>query len=592
MVTPMDTKRPDNRDLQDLLEKKKDLLSLFSAFEDRIDHKISHLTDSTELPTKKIREATNNSTFQTEPKDDIFEQAVLKSQQPPSTDGIIGYHTEEILGIDAALAALDSDTSAPKEAAPKVEADTSDKNTALNTQIPQKNCQETASGTEEKSLSDPAFISDPSTEPEATEMSISNSIETITPEPQASPQSEADTPKEINPHIGTTPNETPPEPQSHKKTENLSDLSAAENEAPQKDTPLFEAPEINPETATTLGNFDGIPTEHPNGAANAPFGEISDLLNEAEDLIDVTPYSRYIASQTANIEPLDDVLKDEPEPEASQPDPSDDLLTEDQSITTKDDETPNAFDAFFENDDDEDSNFESDAPYEDEPLTFKDNPEASLNNDDLSEESDLAYTEEDTPQIEAEANAPYADFFDDNPTEKEDFFDDLSLDKAPEEEHLENNLDDVTYENVDAQSLGAFKYSAVSLRLALFVIAMLGMGVFAALSGGKFIAMDYLILLVLCICTALTMDMSLNATLVVTVILMIASFGGIIYTFITGGGFDLYHLFWFILIPAILITASSLVQKVKEVILANQLLNEELGHHCPEDIEDEDDIDA
>ena len=38
----------------------------------------------------------------------------------------------------------------------------------------------------------------------------------------------------------------------------------------------------------------------------------------------------------------------------------------------------------------------------------------------------------------------------------------------------------------------------------------------------------------------------------------------------------MFHMFWFIIIPACLLTASGLVQKIKEVILANQLLNEEL----------------
>ena len=110
---------------------------------------------------------------------------------------------------------------------------------------------------------------------------------------------------------------------------------------------------------------------------------------------------------------------------------------------------------------------------------------------------------------EDEPDHPFADFFEDTAESvKEELFDELPLDEAPDEEYSDNNLDDVTYENVDAVSLGAFKYSAVSLRLILFVIAMLGMGVFTALSSGHFIAMDYLILFVLCIFVALTMDMS------------------------------------------------------------------------------------
>ncbi|MEG0379815.1 MAG: hypothetical protein RR614_15160, partial [Eubacterium sp.] len=334
-------------------------------------------------------------------------------------------------------------------------------------------------------------------------------------------------------------------------------ISSPENEDAQIEAPLL----IEPEIPAAFSDFDDIPTEHPTGAANTQFGEISALLNEAENLIDVSPYNRYIATQAPRRQALDDLSDDEPEIEASEDDHSHVTVTEVAAATEnldRDEKNSNAFDAFFEEDEDEETEIEEDEAYEEEPLAFEAEAHDSLDyedEDDLFEEDELEYTEEDIP--EAENEAPYAAFFKDKPAETEDFFDNLPLDKAPEEEHSENNLDDVTYENVDAQSLGAFKYSAVSLRLALFVISMLGIGVFTALSSGKFIAMDYLILLVLCICTVLTMDMSLNATLIVTVILMLASFGGVAYTFITGGGFDLYHLFWFILIPAVLITASS-----------------------------------
>ena len=79
----MDKRNPESREVEELLEKKKDLFSLFSAFEDRIDHKISHLTDSAEIPVEAIKQKIVESTGHhlEDPGEDLFEQAVLKSQQ-------------------------------------------------------------------------------------------------------------------------------------------------------------------------------------------------------------------------------------------------------------------------------------------------------------------------------------------------------------------------------------------------------------------------------------------------------------------------------------------------------------------------------
>lgn len=585
MVAPMDTKRPDNRELQDLLEKKENLLSLFSAFEDRIDHKISHFTDSMEIPVEKIRETLDQNPQQpkqepeeAKPEDDIFEQAVLKSQDHSSKDGIIGYHTEEILGIDAALAAFnhDAENKSTDEASITVPEEERSQEAAP--------VLETSDEPSPASLDEALFSFDTQDTEEVLEI-LESEAETSQEAP------EAEIPKETPPDFDIKPESPAPKPFClNTEEEVLQDTPDPEPEPVQDfeitgEPPVLEAEE--PEADTPAANadniFDNLPTEHPVGVANEHLGEVSELLNEAEDLVDVTPSSRYIASQTATLDTLDDLPMEELEDDEVT---EDDFETEEAACGTE--STTNAFDEFFYDEDDDDEDFDDDDLYEDEPETFEAESEeapAAPSDPLVAEETEIS------PKLKDEEPHPYADFFEDTPAEKEDFFDTLPLNEAPEEDYPENNLDDVTYENVDAVSLGAFKYSAVSLRLGLFVAAMLGLGIFTALSGGKFVALDYLILFVLCIFTALTMDMSLNATLIVTVVLMLSSFGGIVYTFITGGGFDLYHLFWFILIPAVLITASALVQKVKEVILANQLLNEELDRYCPaEDTSEEDNL--
>lgn len=532
----MDKRNPESREVEELLEKKKDLFSLFSAFEDRIDHKISHLTDSAEIPVESIKQnITEPSGHHLEdPAEDLFEQAVLKSQQKTHEDGIIGFHTEEILGVEEALAELKkTDPVKPFKEEPV-------KEPAEVIEMPE----------------DPVILTQAEPIP-------SPHSEILDAEPsEAAPQIPADIPLETEVSEPTL---------SVENQDNAGDL-------------LKER----------IIRHDEEPMELPLGVDEPDLAEIDELLQEAEELMEDIPYSRYMAARAAvDKEVLDDnpleisgneeadfeaYDEDEEAFEEYEPDDSD-------AFETDSDE----YDALFEEDDfEEDEDFDNeDSSLEEhsetEILFGEDEPEDEefeeeyFSDEDEDEDEDIFQeTVNDTIPEDATAH-PFADFFEDTAeTVKEDLFDELPLDEAPEEEYSDNNLDDVTYENVDAVSLGAFKYSAVSLRLILFVIAMLGMGVFTALSSGRFIAMDYLILFVLCIFVALTMDMSFNATLIVTVVIMLGCFGGLIYTFFTGGEVSMFHMFWFIIIPACLLTASGLVQKIKEVILANQLLNEEL----------------
>lgn len=530
----MDKRNPESREVEELLEKKKDLFSLFSAFEDRIDHKISHLTDSAEIPVESIKQKIVESTGHhlADPVEDLFEQAVLKSQQKTHESGIIGFHTEEILGVEEALAEL-------KKAEP-------------------------ANSFEEEPAAEPA---------EVIEMPEDPVILTQT-EPIPTP----------NPEISEA------EP-SGTDTQTPADIWV-ETEISEPDLSVENQDNADGPPEGRIARHDGEPMELPLGVDEPDLAEIDELLQEAEELMEDIPYSRYMAARAA----VDKEVLDDNPLETSGDEEADFEAYDEESFEEYDPDDSDAFetdsdeygalfeeDDFDENDafDDEDSFLEE---HSKEATLFEENgPEDFPEGEDFEEEYFLAEddaifqeTVNDTTSEEA-SDHPFADFFEDTvETVKEDLFDELPLDKAPEEEYSDNNLDDVTYENVDAVSLGAFKYSAVSLRLILFVIAMLGMGVFTALSSGRFIAMDYLILFVLCIFVALTMDMSFNATLIVTVVIMLGCFGGLIYTFFTGGEVSMFHMFWFVIIPACLLTASGLVQKIKEVILANQLLNEEL----------------
>ena len=530
----MDKRNPESREVEELLEKKKDLFSLFSAFEDRIDHKISHLTDSGEIPVESIKQKIVESTGHhlEDPVEDLFVQAVLKSQQKTHESGIIGFHTEEILGVEEALAEL-------KKAEP-------------------------ANSFEEEPAAEPA---------EVIEMPEDPVILTQT-EPIPTPNLEI---SEAEP--------------SGTDTQTPADIWV-ETEISEPDLSVENQDNADGLPEGRIARHDGEPMELPLGVDEPDLAEIDELLQEAEELMEDIPYSRYMAARAAVDK---EVLDDNPLETSGDEDAAFEAYDE-ESFEEYDPDDSDAFEtdsdeygALFEEDDfDEDDAFDDEDSFLEEhakeAILFEENgPEDFPEGEDFEEEDFLAEddvifqeTVNDTTSEEA-SDHPFADFFEDTvETVKEDLFDELPLDKAPEEEYSDNNLDDVTYENVDAVSLGAFKYSAVSLRLILFVIAMLGMGVFTALSSGRFIAMDYLILFVLCIFVALTMDMSFNATLIVTVVIMLGCFGGLIYTFFTGGEVSMFHMFWFVIIPACLLTASGLVQKIKEVILANQLLNEEL----------------
>ena len=485
----MDKRNPESREVEELLEKKKDLFSLFSAFEDRIDHKISHLTDSAEIPVESIKQniVEPSGHHLEDPAEDLFEQAVLKSQQKTHEDGIIGFHTEEILGVEEALAELKkTDPVKPFREEPV-------KAPAEVIEMPE----------------DPVILTQAEPIP-------SPHSEILDAEPsEAAPQIPADIPLE---------------------TEVSEPTLSVENQDNEGDL-LKER----------IIRHDEEPMELPLGVDEPDLAEIDELLQEAEELMEDIPYSRYMVARAAvDKEVLDDnpletpgneeadfeaYDEDEEAFEEYEPDDSD-------AFETDSDE----YDALFEEDD-----FEEDEDFDDEDSSLEEHSETEIlfGEDESEEEDEDIFQETVNDTISEDASThPFADFFEDTAeTVKEDLFDELPLDEAPEEEYSDNNLDDVTYENVDAVSLGAFKYSAVSLRLILFVVAMLGMGVFTALSSGRFIAMDYLILFVLCIFVALTMDMSFNATLIVTVVIMLGCFGGLIYTFFTGGEVSMFHMF-------------------------------------------------
>ncbi len=262
-------------------------------------------------------------------------------------------------------------------------------------------------------------------------------------------------------------------------------------------------------------------------------------------------------------------------------------------------EEPNksAFDAFFED-------FKHD-----EEETF---PLSSDASSDTLEENDFSETQHDTQpftpisddviaQAKAETDArvkvaapeTVAAFYS---AQKEDesfysndieeaFLDDIDT-ETPE---ADANLDDVTYDNADGESLHAVKFSAVGGRLTLFIISMLALGLFGMIFGASLSRIDWLILLVVCIFTGLTIDMSFNASLIVSGVILIGCFISFIIDIIAGDTVQLFRLVWFVLAPLAILSASALVQKIKEIVLANQLLNQELDELFPNrDIDDYD----
>ncbi|MDO4288291.1 MAG: hypothetical protein Q4C55_03795 [Eubacterium sp.] len=90
-----------SRETDKLLNRKDGLLSSFSDSESRIDDKIS-----------KIFDAPITSPEAEDPLDLLFQQAVEKASKKRHAEGeIIGYHTEEILGVEEALAQMKAQTS-------------------------------------------------------------------------------------------------------------------------------------------------------------------------------------------------------------------------------------------------------------------------------------------------------------------------------------------------------------------------------------------------------------------------------------------------------------------------------------------------
>ncbi|MEG1618513.1 MAG: DMT family transporter, partial [Eubacterium sp.] len=197
-----------------------------------------------------------------------------------------------------------------------------------------------------------------------------------------------------------------------------------------------------------------------------------------------------------------------------------------------------------------------------------------LDDSDLLDDEEFYFDDEDA----------FPDEDDDDQETFQEIITNTDLNEDSKEIYSDNNLDDVTYENVEAVDLGAYKFSAVAVRLSLFIFTMLALGVFTSLSGGTFINLDYLVLFILCIGIALTIDMSFNATLISSVVLMLVFFIGTLFTYFTSKEpLSLYHMLWLIIIPLSMCSASALVQKVKEIILANQLLNEELDQLYSDD---------
>ena len=93
-----------SRETEDLLDRKNVLLSSFTSSERRIDHKISKLEKTfAASPAPRTHDHL----------DQLFEAAVERAANPPQNEGgIIGYHTEEILGVEEALARLKAEEAA------------------------------------------------------------------------------------------------------------------------------------------------------------------------------------------------------------------------------------------------------------------------------------------------------------------------------------------------------------------------------------------------------------------------------------------------------------------------------------------------
>ena len=237
----MDKRNPESREVEELLEKKKDLFSLFSAFEDRIDHKISHLTDSAEIPVESIKQNITEPSghYLEDPAEDLFEQAVLKSQQKTHEDGIIGFHTEEILGVEEALAELkQTDPVNPFKEEPV-------KEPAEVIEMPE----------------DPVILTQAEPIP-------SPHSEILDAEPsEAAPQIPADIPLETEVSEPTL---------SVENQDNAGDL-------------LKER----------IIRHDEEPMELPLGVDEPDLAEIDELLQEAEELMEDIPYSRYMAARAA-----------------------------------------------------------------------------------------------------------------------------------------------------------------------------------------------------------------------------------------------------------------------------------------------------
>lgn len=166
------------------------------------------------------------------------------------------------------------------------------------------------------------------------------------------------------------------------------------------------------------------------------------------------------------------------------------------------------------------------------------------------------------------------------------FYDNTLDDEEPEAAVGTPVLEDERYTGIDARTLGAFRFSAVGFRLTLFVVAMLLTGAFGMVFGASLTKIDYLLLFVICLFTALTVDMSFNAALVVSAAVLVGCFVSFMVSIFQGHTLELFRLGWFVLGPLTILSASALVQKIREIITANQLLHQELAEKTDDEASD------
>ena len=530
MVTFMDTKNKHHSDLDDLRSKKEDLLSLFRTYETKIDSRISQLSETSDSSDKP-------DVFSDA--DAIFDQAVKRSQHH---EPFTGFHADALFSEEANV-----NDNAASCTTPTSSNDVSNIQSEDNTKWPSSHSEHAVSET----------IKAPEVEVQ------NNIIELDAPDASSNTESRNTTIDMLLDESAT-----------------LFDHPSEQESSIQKNNDCLDVPDFIKTAQSTedfISGSDFFSDTSQQEASAAP-----EAIDE-EITADAAPTLPFETSDFLDTVDSEDA-------------PTFNVTTEDLSAAQ---EEPNksAFDAFFED-------FKHD-----EEETF---PLSSDASSDTLEENDFSETQHDTQpftpisddviaQAKAETDArvkvaapeTVAAFYS---AQKEDesfysndieeaFLDDIDT-ETPE---ADANLDDVTYDNADGESLHAVKFSAVGGRLTLFIISMLALGLFGMIFGASLSRIDWLILLVVCIFTGLTIDMSFNASLIVSGVILIGCFISFIIDIIAGDTVQLFRLVWFVLAPLAILSASALVQKIKEIVLANQLLNQELDELFPNrDIDDYD----